>query len=349
MDAGVVLLNFGEPSEPNREVVVEYLTRIFYNNADLEDADSDEAAMERSRELAQRRAPGLIEEYEAIGGSPLNEQSEAQADALRAELTGRGYDVQTYVGLQFMEPLIPDVVETAHNNGHDVLIGLPAYPLCGPSTTVAALETFEDAIIDTDGWDPAVHQVSGWHRHPAYNRLRADAITEFAEERGVDLHSEGAELVFSAHGTPQHYLEQGSRYGVYVTEWCETIAGILGVEKYHLGYQNHENRDIPWTKPDVETVVEELDADHVVVDPISFMHEQSETLSELDDDLREEAEAQGIEFHRVPVPHDDSRFAGVLADLVEPFLAGFDPGYYQLRPCQCADENAMCLNAPRNQ
>lgn len=348
MDAGVVLLNFGEPPEADRDAVVEYLTRIFYNNADLEEYDTEEAAMERSRELARRRAPGLMEEYEEIGGSPLNGQSFAQADALEAELAGRGHHVETYVGLQFMEPLVDDAAAEAHADGLDRVVGLPVYPLCGPSTNVAALDELEAAIGDSDGWAPEFDAITGWHRHPLYNRLRAENVESFAGEEGVDLHDEGTTLLFSAHGTPTHYLEEGSRYDRYVDEWCEAMAGMLGVDSYELGFQNHENRDIPWTEPDVEDVVETLDADRVVVEPVSFMHEQSETLSELDDELREEAAEAGIELYRVPVPHDDERFPQVLADLVEPFLAGFEPDYYQFRQCHCRDEpGTYCLNAPR--
>jgi len=350
MDTGVVLLNFGEPAEPEREAVVEYLARIFLNNAELEGANTEDERRERSRQLAERRAPGLIGEYEAIGGSPLNEQSEAQRVGLEATLADRGYDVETYVGFQFVEPTIEDAVREAHADGIEHLIGLPIYPLCGPSTTVDALEDVADAVAGIDDWDPEIDEVTGWHRHPTYNRLRADAIRETAAEAGVDLQDPDTELVFSAHGTPRHYLNEGSRYDVYVDEFCETMAGMLGVEDYTLGFQNHANRDIPWTEPEIEDAIEALDAERVVVDPISFMHEQSETLSELDDELREEAEAVGLAFHRVPVPHDDERFPAVLADLIEPFVADFDAGYYQLRPCQCRDNpNAMCLNAPRGE
>jgi ferrochelatase len=349
MDAGIVVLNFGEPSEPSRDAVVEYLTRIFFNNADLEEVDTEEEAMERSRELAERRVPGLIDEYEAIGGSPLNEQAAAQADGLAAELGHRGYDVTTYTGMQFTEPYIEDAVAAAKADGVDYLVGLPIYPLCGPSTTVAALEELGEAVDDAD-WDVEYDELTGWHRHPLYNRLRADAIADFAAEEGVDLHDDDTALLFSAHGTPQHYLNEGSRYDRYVTEFCSTVASLLGVEAYTIGYQNHENRDIPWTEPEVEDAVEALDAERVVVDPVSFMHEQSETLSELDVELREEAEAAGLDFYRVPIPHDDDRFPSVLADLVEPFVAGFDPEYYQFRQCQCKDSpGTMCLNAPRTE
>jgi len=47
MATAIVLLNFGEPADPDRETVLEYLTRIFYDNASLEDAESEEEAWER--------------------------------------------------------------------------------------------------------------------------------------------------------------------------------------------------------------------------------------------------------------------------------------------------------------
>ncbi|MFB6173192.1 MAG: ferrochelatase [Halobacteriales archaeon] len=345
MTAGVFVLNFGEPATPDREAVVEYLRRIFLQNADLDDAEDPEA---RARELAERRAPGLIGEYEAIGGSPLNEQAAAQADALGAALADRGFDVETYVGMQFTEPFIEDAVERARADGVDLAVGLPVYPLCGPSTTVAALDRLETAIED-HGWDVPTHAVTGWHKHPTYARLRAENVAAAADAEGLDLTVPDTALVFSAHGTPQHYLEEGSRYERYVEEHCETVAGLLGVESYELGYQNHENRDIPWTEPEVEDVIETIDAERVLVEPVSFMHEQSETLSELDVELREEAEERGLSFRRVPIPHDDERFPDLLADLVEPFLAGIDPATYNLQPCLCRDAaGTVCLNAGPN-
>ncbi|WP_458187693.1 ferrochelatase [Haladaptatus sp. NG-WS-4] len=346
MTTGVVVLNFGEPSEPTRENVLGYLERIFMNNADLEGDTTEEEARKRSRQLAERRAPGLIEEYEEIGGSPLDPQAHAQAEALEAELDARGFDVKTYVGMQFTEPFIGDAVERAHEDGVDRVVGLPVYPLCGASTTVASLEELTNAVADRD-WDVPVHEITGWHRHPTYNRIRAENVARFADDEGIDLADDDTELLFSAHGTPAHYLDEGSRYDVYVEEFCEVMASELGVESYSLGFQNHGNREIPWTEPEVEEVVEAVDAERVVVEPISFMHEQSETLSELDDELREDAEAVGLDFYRVPVPYDDERFAGVLADLVEPFVADFNPSYYQFRQCQCKNTpGTMCLNAP---
>ncbi len=345
MSTGVLLLNFGEPATPDRGPVVDYLQRIFLANASLEGASTEEEARDRARQLAERRVDGLLEEYEAIGGSPLNEQATGQAAALETTLRNRGFDATVYVGMQFTEPFIEDAVADAVEDGMQHLIGLPGYPLCGPSTTVAALSEMQDAI-DASDWRGEVDELTGWHRHPSYNRLRVENIAKFARSSDVDLDDDRTALVFSAHGTPKHYLDEGSRYREYVEEYCETQAALLGVQDYNLGYQNHENRDIPWTEPDVESVIETIDADRVVVEPVSFIHEQSETLSELDDELHEEADDRGLDFYRVPIPHDNDRLPALFADLIEPFIAGVDPGYYNLQPCRCRPtENTVCLNA----
>ena len=345
MTAGICLLGFGEPDDTSHGSVVEFLARIFYTNAVLEDAPTDEARWQRSYELAERRAPGLIEEYEAIGGSPHNPQCDAQARLVEGELSARGFDVEAFVGLQYTPPFIEDMVQEAQNAGVDRLVAIPVYPHCGPSTTVAALGQLRRALAALD-WDVPVHEVTGWHRHPRYTRLRADNVRRFLDDRGLSTTDPGTAFVFSAHGTPIYYVEKGFRYVGYVEEYCDAMAKLLGLSDYGLGYQNHANRGIEWTEPEVDDVVAQLNAKRVIVEPISFMHEQSETLNELDIELREVAEANDLDFHRVPIPHDDPQFGEVLADLAEPFVAEVDPGYYQLRQCQCRPEpGTRCLNA----
>lgn len=340
---GVFLLNFGEPSEATPEAVTAFLERIFLSNASLESAPSPEAVRARCRELAERRAPGLIAEYEAIGGSPLNAQSEAQADALAQELARRGRRARVYIANQFAEPMIPEVLGRARADGVDQLVAVPVYPVCGQSTNVAALEQLRTALVAME-WDLPVVEVTGWHRHPEYVAMRAEGIRRTAHDAGVDLNAPGKRLVFSAHGTPVKYLEEGSRYADYTEENCAALARAAGVDDYELGYQNHGNRRIEWTQPSIDAVIAEVEADTVVVVPVSFMHEQSETLSELDIELREKAEERGLGFVRVPVPHDDPRFAGILADLVEAALSG-GVGRVPLRPCRCRPEpGTYCTN-----
>jgi protoporphyrin/coproporphyrin ferrochelatase len=351
MKTAILVLNFGEPEHATMEEVVPFLERIFNINVSLEDAAGAEARA-RSRRLAEARAPGLIEEYELIGGSPLYAQAIEQAQLLEAELKRRGHEVTCILGMQFTPPFIADAVKQARAAGAERILALPIYPLCGPSTTVAALDAVEGEL-KRQLWNVPLHQVSGWHRHPGYIELRAEAVRQVLRSNGLSFDDPRTRLVFSAHGTPMKYIHEGSRYDVYVRDFCALLASAIGAPSYEIGYQNHTNRPIDWTQPDVEKVIAGIDADRVVVDAVSFMHEQSETLAELDHELKEAAEERGLGFFRVPIPHAAEAFISVLADLVEPFMQeDARPGQQPAEPvsglpwqaCRCKP-GASCVNA----
>jgi ferrochelatase len=341
MKTAVLLLNFGEPEHAVMEEVVPFLERIFTMNDNLESQAGAEAQA-RARKLAQMRAPGLIEEYELIGGSPLHDQARAQGTALEAELRRRGHDVEVILGMQFTPPFIADAVKRARGSGAQRIIALPVYPLCGPSTTVAALQRLE-LDVKQQLWSVPVVSISGWHNHPDYLQFRADAIRAIVRREGLSFDDPRTRLVFSAHGTPMKYIREGSRYDIYVRDFCAKVAALAGAPDFVIGYQNHTNRPIEWTQPDVGSVIAEIHADRVVVDPVSFMHEQSETLAELDHELRHEAEARGLGFFRVPIAHDAPEFIAFLADLAESSSAEA-VGPAPWRDCRCRP-GARCLNA----
>lgn len=341
MACGVMVVHFGEPPEPDADLVERYLGNIFSQNLALE---PEAQSAERVAKLARKRQPSLTSEYREIGGSPMNQQARTQASTLQETLASRGLNVPVRVAFQFLSPTIEEVVDDMLSERVDRLAVLPIYPLCGPSTTIATVETV-DELLAAEDLDHC--SITGWHRHPAYLELRARNLRSFVDRASLDLHECSTELLCSAHGTPVHYLEEGSRYIEYVEEWCAALAEHVGAGSYSLGYQNHENREIAWTEPSIEDVLADLEADRVIVEPVSFMHEQSETLAELDIDLAEQAAEQGVDFHRVPIPHDDPDFPTVLADLLEPMLRGVDPASGRLRQCACTvSEDAYCLNAP---
>ncbi len=336
MKTGILLLNFGEPEGSEPEEVVPFLEAIFMANYRLEHAADVESGRRRARELAERRAPAVVEDYRTMGGSPFRRQTEMQARAMGVELRRRGWDAVVAVGMQFDCPSILDSVAALRSAGVDRLLGLPLYPLCGPSTTVFALQEMQRAIREM-GWAVEMTEVTGWHSHPEYTRVRARAIRRLCELDGLDLSDPRTRLVFSAHGTPIRYLEKGSRYDLYVRDHCALLAAELGVANAALGFQNHANRPgVEWTQPETIAVLREIEAEHVVVVPISFMQEQSETLVDLDVDLRRAAESLGREIHRVPVPYDDPKFVSVLADVIEDALS-------TRGGCRCRP-GAFCLN-----
>ncbi len=343
---GVLMINFGEPARMDRETVIPFLERIFLQNAGLE-RHPDGAA--RARELAERRAPSLIEEYRAIGGSPLNDQAEEHARALESALLSHGREAVVAQAFQFTRPFITDALAELQGAGVERFVALPVYPLCGHSTTVAALNAVRDAVAEAD-WDATSWVgLSGWHHHPDYVEVRARGIRRFCLEEGLDPSEPDTILYFSAHGTPIKYLEEGSRYDRYVEEHCARIARAVGVERWAVGFQNHTNRRIAWTSPDNEDRIEGLVERRLVVEAVSFMHEQSETLYELDRDVREFVEGLGKEFHRVPVPHADPAFIDFLRMLVEAALDRPGASGSILAPCRCCPaRGTFCTNGARD-
>lgn len=343
MSAAVLLLGFGEPAEATLDSVTPFLEAIFVANAALDPSSNADLVRRRARAMAEQRAPELAADLRRIGGSPLNAQAAAQAEGLRAELAARGHDVLVATGMQFTEPSIPAAVQRALGRGVERLITLPTYPLSGPSTTLAALESARKAV-SAAGADVPVHEIAGWHAHPTYTALRVDGVRVACERAGLDLADPRTRLVFCAHGTPLRYLADGSRYDLYVEDHCQRVAAALDVDDYVLGYQNHENRPgLAWTGPEITAALGAVDAERVVVVPVSFMQEHSETLAELDLGLRAAAEARGLAFHRVPVPHDDPRFVRLLADLVVPWLEPAGTGATAFEACRCR-AGALCLN-----
>lgn len=340
---GVVLVGFGEPEQPSAAEVEAFLVRIFLANASLEGGPP----LSRARALAARRAPGLIEAYRRIGGSPMSAQLRRHRDALAGAFKKRGWAMPVFEATQFTKPSTTEAVRAVVEAGCHDLVAVPVFPVCGVSTTIAALRSVREAAKEAE-LPGEVRGVAGWHRHPRYAALRADGIRRYVQKHRFDLNDSGTLLFFSAHGTPVSYIERGVPYDRYVEESCRAVASRLGVDTYVLGYQNHSNRGIPWTQPDIAAVADQVEARRVVVVPISFVHEQSETLHELDIELRERVEARGIDFHRVPVPHDDPEFGNLLADLVEPLLRGHDVNGSDHVSCRCANvAGVWCLNGDR--
>ena len=344
----VHLLGFGEPEGASLEATRAYLERIFLANARL-DADNPPADVRlRCRELAGRRAPGLLADYERIGGSPMLEQCRKQAARLSTELARRGESVEVRIGMQYTEPTIGTIAADAVAAGARRIVALPLYPVCGVSTTLAALDALREALraaaMNAGVEPPAVMELTGWHRHDSFIDAVAWSIGEAVADADLCLGDNRTRLYFSAHGTPVKYLAEGPPYDRYVAEACALVAERLGVTEYELGYQNHTNRGIAWTSPSNEELVPTVAADRLVVVPISFIHEQSETLVELDEDFAELAHKHDMSVLRVPVPWAAESLLSTLADVAQALISGTAAGI-SLRPCRCRESgSAWCLN-----
>ena len=133
----------------------------------------------------------------------------------------------------------------------------------------------------------------------------------------------GARVLFSAHGLPKKIVAAGDPYVWQVEQTAAAIIAALRARGHEpdsvICYQSRVG-PLEWVGPSTEEVLEKAGRDRaaIVLVPITFVSEHSETLVELDITYRELALAAGVtDFVRVPALGTDNHFIEALANLVE--------------------------------
>ena len=130
---GVLLLNLGGPDK--LEDVRPFLYNLF----------SDPEIIRLPSPLLQAPLAWLIstlrfkksqENYKKIGGgSPLRRITEAQGQALKAQLQQNGHDVNVYIGMRYWNPFTEEAIAQIKRDKIEELVILPLYPQFSISTT----------------------------------------------------------------------------------------------------------------------------------------------------------------------------------------------------------------------
>ena len=128
-------------------------------------------------------------------------------------------------------------------------------------------------------------------------------------------------MLFSAHGLPQKVIDRGDPYQYQVERTAAAIAAALREEAFDwtVCYQSRVG-PLEWIKPYTEDEIRRAGDEGVplIVMPIAFVSEHSETLVELDIEYRAVAEEAGVPgYERVPTVSSDPAFIEGLAELVD--------------------------------
>jgi len=226
------------------------------------------------------------ERYTLIGGkSPLLEISRRQACDLQGKL-----GMPVYVGMRHWHPFIKDVVEQARKDGVERLIGLPLAPQYSRVSVGAYHAELEKTGI-------ACTNISQWHLEPALLKYWREATA-------------GKEFVlFTAHSIPSEGAEP------YPTQLREMVSAIAQGQ-HAFGYQSKSPSPIPWLGPEVPEVLRSLPRGEINVAAIGFVCDHVEILYDLDILHRDQAEAIGLRWNRLPMPNDHPLLIEALASAV---------------------------------
>jgi protoporphyrin/coproporphyrin ferrochelatase len=265
--------------------------------------------------IASRRAATARAIYAQLGGSsPLLANTQAQAQALAAEL---GSEYRCFIAMRYWHPLTAAAVGAVKAWRPDQTILLPLYPQFSTTTTASSLEAWRREAV-RQGLGGVTRAIRSY---PAERGFIAALAALVAETLDVAAAEAGPlRLLFSAHGLPLKIVAAGDSYPSEVERTAAAVVEALarpGLD-WRVCFQSRVG-PLAWLGPSVEEELRRAGRDGVavVVAPISFVSEHSETLVELDRDYRHLAEACGVPaYHRVATVGTDRRFITALADLV---------------------------------
>ena len=306
----VVLFNLGGPDRP--ESVQGFLFNLFNDPAIIGAPGPIRWLL--ARFISSRRAPVAREIYANLGGgSPLLANTEAQARALEDAL---GHSARVFIAMRYWHPFAAETAAEVKAFGPDHVILLPLYPQFSKTTSGSSLKDWGDAAARV-GLEAPTSAICCYPREPGF----VDEVVEKLRTALAEPPAGGKpRVLFSAHGLPKKVVAGGDPYQWQVEESVKAVVEALDEPEldWQVCYQSRVG-PLEWIGPSTEEEILRAGREGVplIVVPIAFVSEHSETLVELDIEYAHLAEQNGVPgYLRVGTVDDGVHFIGGLARLV---------------------------------
>jgi len=311
----IVLFNLGGPDGP--EAIKPFLLNLFRDPAILRVPPFVRPFL--ARYIASARVKPATEIYALMGGkSPLLDLTNAQARALEAALPD--LEVKCFVAMRYWHPFAAETVKQVRDWNPDEIVLLPLYPQFSTTTTGSSLTDWREAAAKAGLAKPVV-SVCCYHNDPDFVAAIAGLVRRsYAAARNEVSRETGLRILFSAHGLPEVIIKRGDPYQAQIESTVASVVAALAIDglDYAVCYQSRATPQV-WIGPSTDSEVERAGHDKValLVVPIAFVSDHSETLVELDMEYRELAHKSGVPaYFRTPAANSDPDFIGALASLV---------------------------------
>lgn len=324
---GVLLVNLGTPEAPTTPALRKYLAEFL----------SDPRVVEFPRLLwkiilhgviLRIRPPRSAKAYQSVWmeqGSPLKVHTAAQRDKLQQRLENEpGQRVVVEYAMRYGTPQISQTIERMMEQGVRRLLVVPMYPQYSGSTTASVFDAIA-ADFQQRRWLPELRFLTHYHDYPPYIAAVAEKIKAYQA-----THGKAEKLLFSYHGVPKRYLDQGDPYHCECYKTTRLVAEYLGLteNEYMTTFQSRFGRE-EWLKPYTDETLKSLARDGVksvqMVCP-GFAADCLETIEEIGEENREYfLEAGGQSYQYIECLNDDAEHIEMLAGLVLEHTQGWHP------------------------
>ncbi len=250
------------------------------------------------------------ENYEEIGGfSPLNPITEKLVEKVNEQIK----EYKTYQVMRYTPPFSSEVIKQMKKDGIEEVVLLPLYPQFSTTTTKSSVEDFKENAKDLF----KIKTVGTFYKNEKFNNCIIEEIKQKAKDGASELN-----LVFSAHGLPQKIVDKGDPYEKQMKKHVKILSDMLEKEGYNfksinLAYQSKVG-PMKWLEPSLDDMLKNFKDEEVIIYPIAFTVDNSETNFELDIEYREIAEEIGVKELRVcKCVNDSDMFIDAIKDIIK--------------------------------
>ena len=312
MKKAIILFNLGGPDKI--ESVEPFLFNLFYDPAILNLPTFLRYPL--AKIISNRRAPVAKKIYQELGGSsPILKLTKEQSVALETRLNQNQTidQYKCFIVMRCWNPRAKDVINNVKLYSPEEVILMPLYPQYSAATSGSSIKEWKD-VCKKDNYKVKTSTICCYPTDQNFINAHTKEIIKKIKNL------KNFKLIFSAHGLPEKNIKKGDPYQWQVEQSVERIIESLNNENldWILSYQSRVG-PLKWIGPSTEDIIVEnskLDK-HIVLVPIAFVSEHSETLVELDIEYKELAEANGCKnYTRVPALGINEDFIKAMSELI---------------------------------
>ena len=263
--------------------------------------------------IISKRLEEVKENYRLLGGkSPLPELTQKLIEKLSLKV-----GIPVYAAMRYVPPFADKALLLCQKEGIEELILFPMYPQYSTTTTLSSVEDIE-ARCKEMGYEPKITVIDPYYDDYDYIEASVAKIMEAMEGKDTSEY----DLLLSAHGLPMSIIKAGDPYEKQVEGNVSAIKTYLASKGivFHdikLVYQSKVGKSA-WLEPNLADVLRNPTHRKVVIYPLAFTIDNSETVFELDIEHREIAQKLKYEDYVVAkCMNDDDAFADLIARRVE--------------------------------
>ena len=307
----IVLMNLGGPA--SLDEVKPFLFNLFYDKAIIRLPNPFRWIV--AKLISSRRESAAKEIYSQMGGkSPILEETIKQKNALTERFDD---NTKFFISMRYASPRSFEITEEISGYNPDKILLLPLYPQFSSTTTDSSIKDMMEEL-DKVKLKEKITSICCYHTNGKFIESHVNKIKQTIAK----LKSKNFRVLFSAHGLPEKVIKDGDPYQWQIEETVKNIVSKLNIKNldYKIAYQSRVG-PMKWLEPYTEIEIENSckEGKALVVVPIAFVSEHSETLVELDIEYAAIAKQYGIEYLRVEALGNCEIFISALEEIIKKF------------------------------